>query len=163
MSYEKYDKINRERHIGKINDNLFLGSSFSTNHLTLKEFGITYIFNLGFTITNTCGCKNEYFDLDDNSQSVQKMMSIGEYISKKIDKLIQTEKILICCVAGKSRSASMVALYLHHKYPKLTYEEIIKEIKKVRSISINQTFADAIKYKIDRDKLLQHFPSNLYV
>ena len=72
---------------------------------------------------------------------------------KKIYELINTETILVCCVAGKSRSASMIALYLHDKYPELSYEEIINDrINKFRSISINQTFSEAIIQKINNKK-----------
>jgi protein-tyrosine phosphatase len=79
------------------------------------------------------------------------MLKISDYVSNKIDELINTETILVCCVAGKSRSASMIALYLHHKYPELSYEEIINNrIKKFRSISINQTFSEAIRNKIQQ-------------
>jgi len=148
-------------HIAKIENNLFLGSCYSVNPETLQKHNITYIFHCGFQISSSVlndeyflnSCKHEYFDFEDNSQSVHKMLEFGDYIVDKIDKLIDTETILVCCVAGKSRSASMIALYLHHKYPELSYEEIINDrIKKVRSISINQTFADAIREKIDNDR-----------
>jgi hypothetical protein len=146
-------------HIAQIENNLFLGSCYSVDIETLKKFNITYIFHCGFPISSSLLnddyflniCKHEYFEFEDNSQSVHKMLEFGDYIIDKIDKLIDTETILVCCVAGKSRSASMIALYLHHKYPELSYEDIINyRIKKVRSISINQTFADAIRIKINR-------------
>jgi protein-tyrosine phosphatase len=137
-------------HISKIENNLFLGSSFSVHPEIVKKLNITYIFHLGFEINiNDYNCKHEYFDLGDNLQSVDKMLKISDYIVKKIEMLINTETILVCCVAGKSRSASMIALYLHYKYPKLSYEEIIEQIKKVRDISINKAFSNAIKNKID--------------
>lgn len=140
-------------HIAKIENNLFLGSIFSITPETLQEYNITYIFHFGFEIPKQIldndyfcnSCKHEYFDLEDNSQSVKEMLKISGYIIEKIGDLINTETILVCCVAGKSRSASMVALYLHHKYPELSYEEIIKNrINRFRTISINQTFSEAI-------------------
>jgi protein tyrosine/serine phosphatase len=146
------------QNIAKIEKNLFLGSLFSIAPETLQENNITYIFHFGFEIPKHIldndyfckSCKHEYFDLEDDSQSVNKMLKISDYVINKIHELINTETILVCCVAGKSRSASMIALYLHHKYPELSYEEIINDrINKFRSISINQTFTEAIIKKIN--------------
>ncbi len=80
------------------------------------------------------------------------MLEISDYVVKKIDKLIniENETILVCCVAGKSRSASMIALYLHYKYSELSYEEIINnKIEKFRHISINRGFSEALRRKIN--------------
>jgi hypothetical protein len=140
-------------HIAKIESNLFLGSLFSVTPETLREYNITYIFHFGFEIPKPildneyfrASCKNEYFDLEDDAHSTGKMLQISDYVVSKIHELIKTETILVCCVAGKSRSASMIALYLHHKYPELSYEEIINDrIEKYRSVSINQAFSEAI-------------------
>lgn len=150
------------QHIAKIENNLFLGSLFSITPETLQEYNITYIFHFGFEIPKPIldndyfckSCKHEYFDLEDNSQSVKEMLNISDYVTTKINELINTETILVCCVAGKSRSASMIALYLHHKYPELSYEEIINDrINKIRSISINKTFSEAIMQKINNNIL----------
>jgi protein tyrosine/serine phosphatase len=150
------------QHIAKIENNLFLGSLFSITPETLQEYNITYIFHFGFEIPKPIldndyfckSCKHEYFDLEDNSQSVKEMLNISDYVTTKIYELINTETILVCCVAGKSRSASMIALYLHHKYPELSYEEIINDrINKIRSISINKTFTEAIIQKINNNIL----------
>ena len=44
----------------------------------------------------------------------------------------------------------MIVLYLHNKYPKLSYEEIINDrIEKFCSISINKTFSLEIIKKIN--------------
>ena len=146
------------QHIAKIENNLFLGSLFSITPETLQEHNITYIFHFGFEIPKPIldteyfckSCKHEYFDLEDNSQSFSEMLKISDYVIQKICELINTETILVCCVAGKSRSASMIALYLHHKYPELSYEEIINDrINKFRCIDINQTFTEAIIIKIN--------------
>ena len=153
--------------IAKIDNNLFLGSFVSVNSEILQELNITYIFHLGFEISDQIlnheyfkkYCKHEYFDINDDSISVNKMLKISNYIVSKIDELLNIENILddtknienvlVCCPTGKSRSASMIALYLHYKYPKLSYEEIINnKINNVQSISINKTFAEAIRIKI---------------
>lgn len=145
------------QHIAKIENNLFLGSLFSITPEILQQHKITYIFHFGFDIPKPIldndyfrnSCKHEYFDLEDNVESVAQMLQISEYVIAKICKLIHSETILVCCVAGKSRSASMIALYLHHTYPELSYEEIIDErINKFRNISINQGFSEAIIQKI---------------
>lgn len=147
------------QHIAKIENNLFLGSLFSITPETLEEYNITYIFHFGFEIPKPIldndyfckSCKHEYFALEDNYQSVDEMIKISDYVIQKICELINTETILVCCVAGKSRSASMIALYLHHKYPELSYEEIINDrIKKFRTIDINQTFSEAIIRKFSK-------------
>lgn len=157
------------QHIAQIEPHLFLGSSFSLNPEILQQHKITYIFHFGFEIAEpilatpyfrTQQVKHEYFDLEDNSQSVNKMLSISDYVVKRIHEILQSntattnnENVCGCCVAGKSRSASMIALYLHYKYPHLSYDEIINNrIKKYRSIAINMSFADAIRNKIDHQQ-----------
>ena len=145
-------------HLQKIEDNLYLGSMAATQPEILKKYGITYVIHIGFELnfinenedTSLNNIKEEYIELEDNAQSVDNMMNVSEYVVRKIKELIKTETILVCCVAGRSRSASMITLYLHDKYPDLTYEEIIGKIKKVRSISINKTFEDAIRSRFLR-------------
>lgn len=147
------------QHIAKIEDNLFLGSLFSITPETLQEHRITYIFHFGFDIPrpildNTYfrkSCKYEGFALEDNTESVNEMLQLSEYVVKRIRDLIETETILVCCVAGKSRSASMIALYLHHRYPELSYDEIINDrILPFRSVSILPAFSEAIRQKMNR-------------
>ncbi len=145
--------------IAQIDNNLFLGSLFATGPATLENYGITYVFHFGFEIPKPSldsnyfrtSCKNEYFDLDDTPQSTEEMLKISNYVVGKIDELINNgEKVLVCCVAGKSRSASMITLYLHHKYPHASYEDIINYIKNRRNISINSGFESAIRNKINK-------------
>ncbi len=149
------------QNIAKIDNNLFLGSLFSTTIETLKENKITYIFHFGFQIAKPNlndsyfleNCKHEYFNLEDTPESTEQMLKISDYIVKKIDELINKgETVLVCCVAGKSRSASIVTLYLHYKYPNASYEDIIDFILKRRDISINKGFSVAIKQKINEDR-----------
>jgi hypothetical protein len=122
--------------IAKIEPHLFLGSCYSLTPEILQEHNITHIFHLGVEIPVATfesdyfrqSCKNEYFELEDNSHNVNEMMQIGDYICQKIKTLMEKatiENILVCCLMGRSRSASMIALYLHSKYPELSYEEII--------------------------------------
>lgn len=143
-------------HIAQIEDNLFLGSLFAAGPTTLEKYGITYIFHIGFEIpkpnlkTNyfRTHCKHEYFDLEDDPDKTEEMLRISYYIVNKIEKLInEGERVLVCCIAGKSRSASMIVLYLHYKYPAASYEEIIDYIRKHRDISINKEFEKAIQNK----------------
>lgn len=44
---------------------------------------------------------------------------------------------------------SMIVWYMHDKYPNMSYRNIVSKIKKVRTISINQTFADKLEQRID--------------
>jgi hypothetical protein len=145
-------------HIAQIDKNLFLGSLFSVNPEILQHYNITHIFHFGFEIPKPIldsnylqnYCKEEYFNLEDTSESVEKMLQMSFEVNPKIDKLINANKnVLVCCVAGKSRSASIVTLYLHHKYPTLSYEELMDFINKKRSISLNPGFGNAIKNKIN--------------
>ncbi len=143
-----------ETNIAKIEDKLFLGSMFSISNDNIQKYGINFIFHIGFEIPKGIDtCQHEYFELEDRGSETSKMLEISDYIVKKINTLISSSyTVLVCCVAGRSRSASMIALYLHSKYPNLSYEEIInKKIKPFRSISINKNFEDAIRSKILND------------
>lgn len=145
-------------HIAKIDKNLFLGSLFSVNPEILQHYNITHIFHFGFEIPRPIldtnyfrdSCTPEFFYLEDTPENAEKMLQMSFKVNPKIDKLINANKnVLVCCVAGKSRSASIVTLYLHYKYPTLSYEELMDVINKKRSISLNPGFENAIKNKIN--------------
>lgn len=151
-------KVTIMQHIAKIEENLFLGSLFSAAPSSVEGNQITHIFHLGFEIPTPNlstpyfkeHCQHEYFSLEDDPENTNRMITISEYIVPKIDELIKKgERVLVCCVAGKSRSASMIMLYLHHKYPNATYEELLQYVMSKREISINESFTNAIRNKIN--------------
>jgi protein-tyrosine phosphatase len=144
--------------ISEINNFLFLGSMDSTQKDVLLENNITYVFHIGFTISESNKLehvKYNYIDMDDNSSNKDKMSDNGLMITQVINHLdLNKEKILICCLMGRSRSASMVVFHLLYNNPKLSYHDAITLIKKVRNISINQSFADKLQeYFIENGRL----------
>uniref|UniRef100_A0A6C0H543 Tyrosine specific protein phosphatases domain-containing protein n=1 Tax=viral metagenome TaxID=1070528 RepID=A0A6C0H543_9ZZZZ len=135
--------------ISQIHNFLYLGSMDSTKKNVLLNNDITYVFHIGFTISESDKLqhvKYNYIDMDDNSFNKDKMIENGLIITQTINNLdLHKEKILICCLMGRSRSASMVVFYLLYNNPKLSYYDAIIFIKKIRSISINQSFADKLQ------------------
>lgn len=131
--------------IAEIDENLYLGSRVSIQYI--NEFKIKNVFHIGFTPEFYEKNVNYfYIDLEDNSQSVNKMIDEGKKIIQKINTCFEKgEKVLICCVMGRSRSASMTVMWLHYKYPKMSYDDVVKKIKTKRTISINQTFVDFLR------------------
>lgn len=84
-----------------------------------------------------------FFDIEDNWSGLENIINSGKKLYNEIDNLLKdNKKVLICCLLGRSRSATIITMYLHHKYPNYTYFDIVNKIKKHRSISINKTFED---------------------
>jgi hypothetical protein len=139
--------------IAKIDKNIYLGSCFSVDPKILQENNIKYVFHIGFEIVEPIlkneyvskNVKREHFVVDDDVQSASKMMDIGRYICDRINQIDPSNNILVCCVAGRSRSASVIVRYLHNKYTTLTYDEIIAYINKQRETNINRGFENELK------------------
>jgi hypothetical protein len=139
--------------IAKIDNNVYLGSCFAVDPNILQEYNIKYVFHIGFEIVEPIlkhpyvakNVKHEHFDVSDDVQSAPKMMEIGKYICNAIKHIDTSNNILVCCVAGKSRSASVIVRYLHNKYTNLSYDEIIAYINKLRDIGINKGFESELK------------------
>ena len=120
---------------------------------------------------------HEYIDLEDQPFAAEDMLRIGEKNCtdhrdvksfeerKRFTKLMQQSgkgnKVLVCCMAGKSRSASMIVLYLktshftfyhifNKKYPQMSYDDILTYINSVRPIGINHGFADALRNVVQK-------------
>ena len=129
-------------HIAEIDKNLFIGSQFSTHKKVLEDFCIDNVFFIGRKIKEKISyVKYEYFDIEDNILCVDKIKEIGQKICKDIDILSENnKKVLICCQLGRNLSVVIIIMYLHHKYPNITYYDIIKKIKTVRNIGINIIF-----------------------
>ncbi len=133
--------------IAEIDHNVFLGNQTATQATLLETLKIQHVFHIGFTISDfSPNVQYEFIELEDNSFSAQTMLAIGKELVSKINQcLANGEKVLVCCVMGRSRSASMIMMWLHSRYLNLTYDEAIAKIKEVRTISINQTFADVLR------------------
>ena len=131
-------------HISEVEHNLFFGSLFSTQRNILQNYSIDNIFHFGFTATDKLsGVTYEYFDIEDNWSGLENIIATGKKLVNEIDNLLNdNKKVLVCCQAGRSRSATIIIMYLHHKYPDYTYYDIVAKIKQVRSISLNKTFED---------------------
>lgn len=131
-------------HICEVEPNLFFGGQFSTQPKVLEDFFIDNVFHFGFTPTEKLTFVNYiFFDLEDNWSALESIINAGKKLYNEIDNLLQNnKKVLICCQLGRSRSATIITMYLHHKYPHYTYYNIVAKIKKVRSISINKSFED---------------------
>ncbi len=170
-SYYTYNKQSRHKHIAQIEPNLYLGSSFATVPETLQDFHITHVFYIGFDIgARQPSVEYTKITLDDNIQCRAEMIDLGLQLCTKIKTILErncelkandfelnneptqeasyfevpTNRVLVCCSAGRSRSASMIVLYLMGKYPTLTLDEILERITKVRTIGINRGFLTSL-------------------
>lgn len=128
----------------QVENNLFFGNKNSTQIKLLEDLGIDYVFHFGFTINERLpNIKYEYFEIEDNFTGLVSIIETGKKLCNEIDELLQqNKKVLVCCQVGRSRSATIIVLYLHHKYPDMTYYDVVTKIKQVRTISINKTFED---------------------
>ena len=85
-----------------------------------------------------------YFE--DNGQNADKLFNdILPNLLNEIHTLIESnKKVLICCSAGKSRSATIATCYLM-KFRNMNLEDAISFIKKRRNININPGFMPKLK------------------
>jgi protein-tyrosine phosphatase len=65
----------------------------------------------------------------------------------KIHNILENEKknVLVCCSAGKSRSATIIVAYLM-KHRSMTFEKAMEFVKERRSININPGFLKRLKF-----------------
>ncbi len=98
-------------------DNIFLGSTHNAaNRDTLKKYNIKYIFNITKEFRNYYDDTNEFIYMkccvcDDNNDN------ISRYFKDVYEKIIECKKnndgnILVHCMFGRSRSASIILYYL---------------------------------------------------
>jgi hypothetical protein len=122
--------------------NLFVGS-FDALHLdTLTEFQITHVFCFVEPSDKLPTIVYEPVELDDAPDCAEKLLEIGKKWCAKIRTLHENpqNKVLVTCQAGRSRSISIIVMYLMEKYPELTMGEIMDIITKVRYTIINSGF-----------------------
>ncbi len=119
----------------KILDNIYLGSISSVYDVEeLKKIGITHV------VSVIAGFEPPYPDdfkylvlhaLDTGNTDLQEYFEVSnEYIENAIE---NDGKVLIHCMAGRSRSATILAAYIIKKFG-INVEETIKSIKNQRDI-----------------------------
>ena len=129
----------------KITENLWLGNfSAAQNVDNLKKEGISKILCLTDYLTPT-------YEKEDNfNQKVFKIediptQNIIKYFGECIDFITEDEKILVHCMAGASRSATVVIAYIMWK-EKISYDEALEFVSKKRScVWHNDGFKDQLK------------------
>jgi hypothetical protein len=126
--------------------NLYVGSKESAgNKYVLKLMGIHHIVNC--TTEVPCFFEKEnvvyhHLPIEDDPKQVLHLKETVDFIEKNI----QHHKILIHCVAGRSRSASVCIEYLKRKG--MNFEEAHEFLKKKRPlISINSGFIKQLSEK----------------
>jgi hypothetical protein len=115
--------------IVEIEPGVFLGSIFATDPLILQANSIDHIFHFGFELSSKLPKQitSTYFDLEDNESRKDDIVRIGLEICTQINKLLVAGKrVLVCCQAGRSRSASVILLWLHGQYPYAKFEELME-------------------------------------
>jgi protein-tyrosine phosphatase len=115
----------------------------------VNHYCIDTVFHIGFEIEENMkleGVMYHFIDLQDDSASADRMIQYARKVIPQIDEcLLRGESVLVCCLMGRSRSASLIIYWMHTKYPEMSYEDVVNKIKTVRTISPNQTFADKLR------------------
>ena len=139
-------KVITSDNIDKITDKIYLGDIDGANEINyLKQEGITHLISLveeTYSLEYEEGLfKRIIIDIDDGENE-----NIFQYFKKCIEFIEQSSKIFIHCMAGVSRSASIVIAYLLWKERK-SYNETYFYVKnKRRYIGPNQGFVNQLKY-----------------
>ena len=114
---------------------MYLGSINSVYDIDrLKELGITHIISViaGFTPPYTEDFN--YLVLNAMDTTNTDLSKHFDYTNSFIDEAFNSgSKILIHCMAGRSRSATILAAYIIHKFG-IDYENTIRSIKSKRCI-----------------------------
>ena len=150
---EKKQKITSEN-INKINDKIYLGGIDGAREIKyLKQEGITHILSLAGKIFSINYEKGTFI-----TKIIEIMDFTNENIFKYFKECIQfienSKKIYIHCMAGVSRSASIVIAYLMYKEHK-KYFQIYSEVKKKRNI-IKPNFGFVFQLKYFENLLIEN-------
>jgi hypothetical protein len=131
---EEYTEEHKNRHMGEIIPNLFIGDETNSNDgYELNYFKISIIINTAIEINRIAyhyklvDYKNVLAYDDDDFKINRFFDDTSDYINKNI----KDNKILVHCAMGRSRSVSIVIAFLI-KYHKMTTEKALEMIKKVR-------------------------------
>lgn len=135
--------------IANLENGLFFGSWHTTKHKCLENHKITHVFYTNIDPTPFLnGVVYHYINLDDNSQSAKKLFhTILPNILPQIHTLLEEKhQVLVCCSAGKSRSATIVIAYLMN-YRGMSFDQAMEFVKRRRHININPGFLNYLESK----------------
>lgn len=139
----KFDKVPHAK------GNLFLGGQLATQDCVMETHKITHVFHIGFEPFHKIdGVYYEFFDITDEASRSTEIIALGQSLCPKIMQLLQqspTNNVLVCCQAGRSRSASIIVMFFKCCYPTWTFDACVSYIKKFRQIAINAGFAESLK------------------
>ena len=129
--------------INYITDNIYLGSHEALLYpKLLQQKGITHILSI----------HELHVPYYIQQQCIHKQISIKDHPQENITKIIlealkiiySSDTILIHCLAGKSRSPSIVISYIMHKY-NISFDEAYSFVAKKRNININYGFVQQLQ------------------
>ena len=115
-------------------DNIYLGSQKSGVDVNqLFELNIRYILILGKGMKmNFDQIVYQIIEIDDSLEQ-----NLSDYITQALDFIAESQKnhsnILVHCVSGISRSASIVIAYIMDKY-QMNYEQAYSQVKAKRAV-----------------------------
>jgi len=132
--------------IVKIIDHLYLGSLFATHPDNIRQHNIKHIISLG---AQPCAgqVSSLFFDVSDNVHSVTTFKTLVlpssyQFIHECIER---GENVLVHCVAGKSRSATVVIYYLM-KRNGMSFDAAYQHVQVMRpEIGLNQGFMEMLR------------------
>ena len=136
--------------INHIIDNVYLGDFRCADDLDLlKKNNITHIVNCAFNLPNSFPNEITYKNLNLKDEKNQPLLSALQEAYKFI-KDNKDKNVLIHCVYGKSRSASVVLFYLINE-KKYSFQEAKEFARKIRiCVNPNEGFErELIKYYED--------------
>tara|TARA_B110001450_G_C17590284_1_gene468669 strand:- start:61 stop:567 length:507 start_codon:yes stop_codon:yes gene_type:complete len=127
-------------------DNIYIGNIYDAYDIhTLKTLNINHIISAvtGFDHIYSSDINHLSLELIDNED--QNIIHYFEISNHFLDNAIKNNStVLIHCIAGRSRSVSLLIAYLIYKY-KYTVKDAIELIKKKRDIiEPNQNFIDQL-------------------
>lgn len=134
--------------INQIEQNLFLGSVFATHPDALKKHNIKHIISLGCkpAANQASSIYFDVIDLDDPITLKQMDKDILPSAYKFIlEKTKLGENVLVHCMAGRSRSATVVIYYLMKKYA-VSYDKASEYVQSKRpEIMLNNGFKTLLR------------------
>jgi len=140
-------------------DRIYLGNAYTAAHLScLKELKISSVINVSKEIPcyweKEAGFDYLQIPVEDDSQASLSSYwpSVMSFI-ERVEREKPLENILIHCLLGRSRSASLVVHYLMHRHAK-PFQEALDTVVRLRPIvRLNQNFVRELS-----QSSLQSFP-----